>query len=684
MSWFKKQFGRLKKKKTVDIVVEESFKDWVKEESKRTGKSPLQVVEEAFKEFMVFSIEETTGQATLEYVNLWGEEDKKKDLIAEYRRLRRENPLISACIDYAKDFILGTGIDVKIDDPQDKFQKEIKELVKDFIENVYQDSLTRGLMAILDIMVDEALTTGFAAAEIVYENKSSFASYFGSQKTVEVEGKTVSIYSVAEPDWQKDNLGKIVRLKIINNAIQRLFPVRDPQSWEILYWVLLDKPAESQTGMEIYDFMEYKPNKKSKKPKPIAVFHPAQIFAISINRKDWDYKGTSVIASVYKLTTILEKIWKAVGEGIYRAGNKKYFIICGTEKRPWGKPFIRNTLKLIREMGEKGWTAVPVPAGFDIKEIGGEVFEGTEVIEHFVSMIASAMQTPKDVLQFLRGRVSEGPWRVAKEVHARRRMELAHAIRSQLFARLVWTQYGKEKQKQGGKATEPVYVPYVKWISTPDIRERIEILARLLNVANPVRPELKLEIERELAQLLGYDNIILPTAEEYKLKLEQLEQEMMERGRKKKKAPPTEKHQGEPEKPSEEKVRKRLEKGVSKRIRKSEEEVGEKAEGKARPMGSTRVPKEVKKEIQETFRAEARQALEEMKPEIRALGEALAYVIKEIKNEIVKVKQSFTQRTEKLEEKIKNVEEKSEEVKKKTNKTLNELKKMVEDTIKGD
>jgi len=597
MSWLRKQFGRLRKKKSVNIVVEESFKDWVDEQVNKTGKSPLQVVEEAFKEFMVFSIEETTGKATLEYVNLWGKDEQKKDLITEYRRLRRENPLISACIDYAKDFILGTGIDVKIDDPQDKFQKEVKELVKEFIEDVYQDSLTKGLMAILDIMVDEALTTGFAAAEIVYENKSDFTNYFGTQKTVEIEDKSVSIYSVTDPDWKKDNLGKIVRLKIINNAIQRLFPVRDPQSWEILYWVLLYKPAESQTGMEIYDFMEYKPNRKSKKPKPIAVFHPAQIFAISINRKDWDYKGTSVIASVYKLTTILEKIWKAVGEGIYRAGNKKYFIICGTEKRPWGKPFIRNTLKLIREMGEKGWTAVPVPAGFDIKEIGGEVFEGTEVIEHFVSMIASAMQTPKDVLQFLRGRVSEGPWRVAKEVHARRRMELAHAIRSQLFARLVWTQYGKEKQKQGGKATEPVYVPYVKWISTPDIRERIEILARLLNVANPVRPELKLEIERELAQLLGYDNIILPSAEEYKQKLEQLEQEMMERGKKKRRAPPTEKHQGEPEKPSEEKVRKRLEKGVSKRIRKSEEEVGEKAEGKARPMGSTRVPKEVQETI---------------------------------------------------------------------------------------
>ena len=49
-------------------------------------------------------------------------------------------------------------------------------------------------------------------------------------------------------------------------------------------------------------------------------------------------------------------------------------MVCGTAKAPWGTPYIRNALKQFEEASRKNWATIPVPAGFDIKEMGGEVF----------------------------------------------------------------------------------------------------------------------------------------------------------------------------------------------------------------------------------------------------------------------------------------------------------------------
>jgi len=122
---------------------------------------------------------------------------------------------------------------------------------------------------------------------------------------------------------------------------------------------------------------------------------------------------------------------------------------------------------------------------------------------------------------------------------------------------------------------------------------------QLLNVANPVRPEVKLEAEREICKVMGWDKVILPTQDEYNKKAEEQDKLQKQLAEKKlKESQPQdgtstdrgEKVQGPPQPQNEDMLQKRLEKGVN--VRQS---ISKK--GKSRPMGDTRMSKEV---VQET------------------------------------------------------------------------------------
>jgi len=519
--------------------------------------------------FYVYVEETAQGKAEMTYVNLFPQEKPKEAIesrIKEYRRLREKFAPVAAGIDYLKDQILGSGIDVGIDDLKNDNHKEIRDWVREFVNNVYQDDIVCSFIEILDMMLDEALTVGASASEICYKEDINFADYVQSSEEITVGAEKQLVYIMREPKWEDDkNLVSITRLKIISDAITRVKPHKHPASWEIQFWTLdekTDKPIITG-GVAI-------PNKKL--DTKVIMYNPWEIFWLAIN------KG-SVIEQVYDVAILLEKIEKAVGEGIYRAGNKKYFIICGTEKRPWGEPHIRNFMKLLKEMSEKGWGSIPVPAGFDIKEIGGEVFEGRDIVDHFVGMLAWGMGIPKDAIEMARGRATESATDIASNKINRKRNALARAIQHQLFARHVWCKYGKSKQKQGGKSEEKTWIPPVKWLQKGfvSIKSRIEMLYKGLNVANPLRPEVVLEANREISELLGWE-VILPTQEEYQKILEKIAAQLEE------------KKQGQPKPQTEERQENRLE-GMQEKS---------KGKGKSKEMGGPRTPAE-EKPIQETY-----------------------------------------------------------------------------------
>jgi hypothetical protein len=126
---------------------------------------------------------------------------------------------------------------------------------------------------------------------------------------------------------------------------------------------------------------------------------------------------------------------------------------------------------------------------------------------------------------------------------------------------------------------------------------------QILNVANPVRPEVKLEVERDIAALMGWD-ILLPTQEEYKTEMDKADTELKAQlaAKTAKAEIPSveqpqvdgEKFQGPPKPPSEEQLAKRQEGGVN--VRK----VGTK-KGQAKSMGNTRMIQESEvEEVEET------------------------------------------------------------------------------------
>lgn len=573
-----------KPSKAEQAVGVNEFDKWLEEEVDKSGKSKQKIVEEIFKDgFLTWTIEDTEkiagkGTKTFEPIS----QDKMDSMIAdieaneklitrekkdkaianlkkefkiqessmslsqsppmltawampnvaedidELRRLRREFAPVSRAIDYIKSMIIGNDLDIEIEDPEDKNKKEIRDDIRKFMKDIFQDEYTKSLYTLVSIMIDDALTVGSAGAEIRYE--FSDFKFMDFVKSIEKSnlpvsashsgGKDFMYYKSIEPDWK--TLKGISQLKLFKNSNGRLKLYRDPRTWEANYWTLDEIVSQGDTAMAIPQTALKDAGGQSQR------FHPWQIFWLVINRRDFDERGMSVIAGVKNIALLLEKCLSSIGEGIYRAGNKKYFIVCGTEKRPWGKPHIRNVMQQIQEMGKRNWTTIPVPYGFDLKSIGGEVFQANQVITVLINLLAQGMHVPTEILGVLVRAVGAqtGEHMVSASFNEIEQMrhEFKKQIENQLFRKQLWCNIGKTKQKQGGKGSESIYVPSLK-CSTKGLLSPIDRLAqiqKILNLANPVSPQTKLELERDMADIMGYDNIDFETQEELKAALKKI------------------------------------------------------------------------------------------------------------------------------------------------------------------
>ena len=517
--------------------------EYIINESGRTGKSKDEILEETFHDGFVVVSESADGAFKVEGGQLFKPLGDKVDDLTECRRLRERFGPISACVEYIKDVIMGSGFDIVVDDFHDERQRKIQKEILEWMDTVYQDVYTVGLNALLDILVDNALVEGFGAAEIVFSGAKNdlFNKYAKvvtssviSQEGGRLQKSDTTSYEISDPNWE--DLKGIARLKIFLDAPTRLRLYRKGATWEADYWVL-DQPnvAGAQGGMTSSTQKNLQqgvpmqmtsadlvastlPNGSNTKnqlvAKPSAYFLPWQIFSLSLNRRTWLEKGPSIILPAMKTAQLLEKIMNAVGEGIYRAGNKKYFIICGTKDRPWGAIHIRNLLSQIKDASEKNWSTIPVPAGFDLKEAGGQVFEAQNAINYFLRIIAGIMHVNPSVmgLDTREARnVSEYPY----FTHLRMKEQLKNQVRTQLIRLHIWATYGEKLSKQGG-FTDPQWIPQLR-AKTEDLlnpADRLNLDIAILNAANPVMPQTKLEVERDIILTRGWE-VDLPTQEDF-------------------------------------------------------------------------------------------------------------------------------------------------------------------------
>lgn len=576
-----------KDRKTLGKITASDIETRIIQESVASGKTEQEVLDEMFGDGWLTVMIEESGTAHIDASQLYVKSQAIKNVAAECERLRNTFAPIATCIDYAKKQILGGGIEAIIDNPKDKHQMDVKEHIVKFINDVHQDRYTRGLYTLMAIMVDLALTTGVSAAEICFDLEGlDFWKYAEIDEEAKQQimiaqkrkNKAVEyiLIKTMEPIWK--DLKGIVRLKIANNASKRFKLYRDPKTWEAKYWSVgepITKKDEILTSQGIrISLKTFKPEKPN-----VVYMHPWQVFWLNLNRKNYSEKSESIITEVLSSALLLERILKAVGEGIYRAGNKKYFIICGTEKRRWSDRYIRNMLQQLKEASQKNWSTIPAPAGFDIKDMGGEVFEAENVVTYFKKIVARGMKVPAIVLGV---EVRDEP-HYSFEIM---REQLRMAIKHQLFETHLWCEFGeKTRSKQGGKSSNPIYVPNPRLKSETllSFPERIELLFKGFNVANPFNPLIKLKAESEYCRLMGWDDVVLPTQKELKEALEEAEEEekALKEKKEKIKGPAGEKNQGKPEPQTTERQKKRLEGMTEKHPEK----------GKVRPQGESRKPK---------------------------------------------------------------------------------------------
>lgn len=525
-------FGRKKKEvpvvKTGSVIPEEvqaDFKSYMETMKKATGKTDVQILHDTFADgWLSVFVEETGANLKIDASQLFAKpEATTKDPIEEYMRLRKNFAPVASCVDYIIQQLIGGGIDVIIKNAKDKPQKTIKEELEVLVENVYQDDITVGLNIILPILIDYSLVTGVGAAEITYNKDVSFWEYATVEKPsiVTIDKKDIEVvsYAVKIPDWK--SLNGLKRLKIIPDAYKRIDPQRNMDSWEIQYWIVDNTGKDAIKLSNGTQFRKF----DRQNPKAGKYLHNWQLFWLALNRKEFGAKAESIIAPVYSISLILEKILGAVGEGIYRAGNKKYFIVMGDEKRPWGGPFIRNVLQQMKESKEKNWSVIPMPMGFDIKEMGGTVFDAKDVVEYFLKTIAKGMNCPAKTLGVEVREEESFSYQIYKT-------NLLSAIKNQLFKRHVWSLHGNKKIKQGGSEGEAfIPNPRIKTEELLSLKERIKLFQDLQNVANPINPVTKLKSEIELCKVLGWDDVIteLPTLEEYAKELAEAKKQMEEK-----------------------------------------------------------------------------------------------------------------------------------------------------------
>jgi hypothetical protein len=564
-----------------------SFESYMEDMRKTTGRSDADILKQTFNNpWIGLNVEETDSFLRMDAQALGKDKDideSKKDPIEECIRLRHNFAPVSACVDYVKQELLGGGIDTVIKDTKDKIQKDMRTDIEKLIANVYQDDLIIGLDIIMPILVDYALTTGVGAAEIAYAIDKSFWNYvkISEPQKVTVDNKLVEIvdFDIIEPSWEE--LKGIKRLKIYKDGYKLFEPQRDNKSMEIKYWVVDDKNNQSVTLSNGQKFRRLDSTKNNQG----LYLHNWQLFYLTINKNDYSAKGESIILPALGIAKMLEKILAAVGEGTSRAGFKRFFIIMGSEKRPWGGPFIRNVLQQMKEARDKNWQTIPMPQGFDIKEMGGEVFDAKEVVDYLLKMLAKAMNVPTKVVGVTVGSGTGGiedpnNYRIWKN-------NLCSSLRNQLYKRHLWALHGNKRKKQGG-GEDDTYIPFAR-INVEELltlKERTELFKAIMNFANPVDPLMKWKAQTEYCKVMGWEDVLeeLPTLEEYKKDLDKqkklqekmvLDKAKVDAQPPKEEAPIGEKQQGQPVPPNEEQLKKRQDAGVN--VRKVDSKKGVKA-----------------------------------------------------------------------------------------------------------
>jgi hypothetical protein len=502
---------------------------FLKEEAKREDVNQADILERLVSgPLALFEFEETTGKITMKWWKKDGENigelptDPIK-IYQEYRDLRENFAPVSAGVNYHKAFASGGGFVVEVKNPLDKHQIEMRDIINEFNEKVYQDYYTKGMDSLNDIFIDEALTVGCSAAEIVFENDEDFDFYnLKGRPPLVTEVKRMDQSDPDSPkyyvtrdleaqDWKK--LGGIARLKFIDNAIIDLIPFRDPDSLEVRYWTLSKKGDTKQGGS-----IPKKPNEKAKDQEPLYL-HPWQVYLVSWNRRGMNVKGISIIKPVLLPSRLMGIVTLAMGKGFQRWADKKYFFVCGSEKRPWGKVSTRNFLKSMELMIKNNWTGIPVPTGFDVKAIGGEIFDARNFLDFLKGMICAGMNYPLEFLEQGSTRAGDKAWLAWQVTYGREQQQLRRAIESQLWEKHLWGVVGqRHRQPKQGTAKDkrkwqPTFVPKVQWRSESKWHQetRLKMDTMILNVANPVGPQLKLGVEKDIARIMGWGDIIFPT-----------------------------------------------------------------------------------------------------------------------------------------------------------------------------
>lgn len=464
--------------------------------------------------FYSFKIGEggTIGESviSLNYIEPWSFA-KELDAVAEkgeetepslviYRKLRETFPPVTAGIDYYKAFTSGSGFDVKIDDPKDDHQKEMRDIIREFNRNVFMDDTTVGLSSILDVMIDEDLVEGVSAAEIVYEgwkdDEYTFEDWAIPTEPTKDGGPKWTPKEMKTEDWNK--LKGISQIKVIPNAYTRLTPYRDPKKWNILYYTVDEDRSKTDK-------------------KDVVKLLPWQVLWLATNRRTNKLKGISIIRAIAKSAMLLERILGDLGVSIDRWADKKFFFILGDAKqgRRWTPNEIRNFLNDVKTMSTEHKTGIPVPVGFDIKEIGGEVYDGGQIVDQLISLICAGMKFPRTF--FEQGKTQEGDkaWLAWMVIYNRYQTQLQSTVEHQLWARHIWCKEGqtriipKQRVPKEAQPVEPVYIPKLEWSAKGkwNQEEKLSMLKDWLNVANPITPILKIAIEADAAVTLGYSDL---------------------------------------------------------------------------------------------------------------------------------------------------------------------------------
>ncbi len=622
----KKKQASDKKKQEASVNLINDVNSFINEKSKEIGVPVGDIVNEILSNnFAVIEFDETTGKASLVYnwqpsaTGAVGEKEPTPEaIIKEYRDLRENFAPVSAGVEWHRDFTSGGGFVIHVDDIKDDHKNKMADEIKKFAGEVYQDDFVIGLDAILDIMIDIAITDGCDAAEICYQNDVDIANYFDKWEQVDViingQKKTVNVPVFKEPKWEEE-LKSIVRLKVIEDTYTRLRPYRHPLSGEVLYFTL-DEKVDKEDPMKQFENL----NKRE-----VIKFLPWEIFWLTWNPRGTNMKGMSQIKSVYTVAKFVKAIQTAVGVGFNRWANKKYFFVCGTDKKPWSKKHFQEFMKSMEKMLKNNWVGIPVPAGFEVKEIGGEksIFEGKDLLDFLTGMICAGMQYPRDFLESGKTQASDKSWLAWTVRYGRSQQIIKRYIEHQLFKRHLWCKFGKTHKlsKKGKKVEEqenvPNYIPRLMWKAEGQWLKdaKIKSLSQILNVASPVDTVLKLGVEIELAQTVGIGDLDWnPIIEYYNTQTQQklvdakrslitakeqlkLDEEMQKSGKIKEllktkfetsleraKEPPQE-EPTTPEAKLQQQTEKRGEGGVSKTLRDKDTK-----KGQSKPMGSERQP----------------------------------------------------------------------------------------------